>query len=187
MLLCSGAELNATDAFSAGKSSHEIRYEMWCEAVKRNIPVDISAKHSLDPCNIAALCNNSWSKTREAGFFISPTTAILLEKIKKSGFKLGILTNGPKDIQEIKVSNISSDYTFGYAIQYYFYFTRERYGRVLRCVTIKLSIVCPNTCCFFSKTFSFRVIKNDCCFRMTVEMMKSLEIQILRGSCKPLF
>lgn len=104
-LLCSGAELN-TDAFGEGKSSHDIRLEMWCEAVKRNIPTDSMARHSLDPAKIAAHCNNTWSKTREAGFFISPPTAILLEKIKNSGFKLGILTNGPKDIQQIKVKSV---------------------------------------------------------------------------------
>ena len=44
-----------------------------------------------------------WSKTRAAGFNIAPQVAILLERLKQRGFKLAILTNGPKDVQQIKV------------------------------------------------------------------------------------
>ena len=46
-----------------------------------------------------------WSKTRAAGFNIAPQDAILLEGLKQRGFKLAILTNGPKDVQQIKVRN----------------------------------------------------------------------------------
>ena len=76
MLLSSGAELmsvdcddidnsassTSTSSSAKQKSCHEMRFEMWCEAVERNIPPDSNAKKSLDPSRIAALCNRHASK-----------------------------------------------------------------------------------------------------------------------------
>jgi len=108
VLLCSGAELNIAldDEQTKSKTSHEIRFEMWCEAVERNIPPDSNARKSLDPSKIAAQCNSLWAQTRIAGFNIAPQDAILIESLKQAKFKLGILTNGPKDIQQVKVKSV---------------------------------------------------------------------------------
>ncbi len=80
---------------------------MWCEAVDRNIPADSKLKAQIDPSKIAAQCNSLWSKTRHAGFNITPPVAKLLEKLKQCNFKLGILTNGPKDVQQDKVRSVA--------------------------------------------------------------------------------